>query len=141
MISQVTHRESGEPTVLGLTEHLVNHYWETRPRPQGCRWLHQWLVLMQDLIEGNYRAEGYVLEDGEIVSVYIANPAVDPHYGEIAYPVVDWVNPRFRFNRAALREHSKLREKVTKELGASGYLTVKHINDHTQIQRVRYVHE
>ena len=135
MISQVTLRNAHDPTLLDLTTHLITHYWMTRPQLKERRWLH----LMDELLVGSFRVEGYVIEDGVLVSAYIANPAVDPHYGEVAYPVVDWIRPTFRDRTDVIKQHLKLRELCAVELGASGYITVKHINTNTQIQRVRYL--
>lgn len=134
MIKQVMLRAPHDPTVLDLTTHLITHYWMSRPRLTERRWLH----LMDELIVGSFRAEGYVIEDGVLVSAYIANPAVDPHYGEIALPVVDWIRPTFREQPGVIKQHLQLRELCAVELGASGLLTVKHIDNKTQIQRVRY---
>lgn len=134
MINQVQLRQPGTDTVIDLTTHLVTHYWMSKPNMKE----RDWLSLMDKLIRDDFRVEGYVIEDGVLLSVHIANPAVDPHYGNISVPVIDWVRPTFRGNVELLRQHHSLRRQCACRLQADGYLTVKHVNPTTQLQRVRY---
>lgn len=133
-------KEPGEPTE-GI-DRLMKAHWTVNPAFHRYYTYAGWLATIRELIESNYRAEGFLVgTSGQAFAATIWMPVLDPHYGEVAYPIAHTVDPFWRGNVEVLRSVSKLRRDCVLHLGVDRYLDVKHISDCEQRQRLRSINE
>lgn len=135
MITKVKLLGVGNSPVHCLDNFLAEHWLTANAKPLLP--LNEYVETMHSLVVGDYRCEGYLYFGGEIAGFCFYSPAIDPHYGEVAVPVVDYIRPLYRNVRSVLKEFSELRRQVVGRLGARRFITVKHLNGTTQLQRLR----
>lgn len=86
------------------------------------------------------RLEGYLINgDGEVVAASYYSRVMDIHYGLIAVPITVIVKEAYRGDTKVLRAVSKLIREQVKRLGVVRYTMCHHIDDNTQITRMRTI--
>lgn len=137
----VARRKTGpkphmEQAALLLAE---DHYWtDSTIQKNFCGFGDYWAGLMAFLPE--VRNEAYLMTDGgEILAIAVYSRQFDIHYGLIAVPALVIVNSEHRNDVSTTREVVRLVRTCVRELGVDRYLTCKHVNETTQIHKLRYL--
>lgn len=135
MLTKVSLLGVGNSPIHDIDPYLVEHWMTAEFVPLMNP--PDYVETMNSLVRDNYRCEGYLYHAGNIAGFCFYYPAIDPHYNQVAMPLVDYIRPWYRNNKAVLREFLDLRRNVVGRLGASQYITVKHVSGTLQHQRLR----
>lgn len=125
-----------EQAALLLAE---DHYWTNKSIQKNFAGFGDyWAGLMAFLPE--VRNEAYLMTDGgEIVAIAVYSRQFDIHYGLIAVPALVIVNSEHRNDVSTTREVVRLIRNCVQELDVVRYMTCKHVNETTQIHKLRYL--
>lgn len=92
---------------------------------------------VMSITESTNRVEGYLMESNRLLGLCFMTRSVDIHYGLVATPVIYIVKSDLRGNRTVGREFLKLVKAVVAETGCSQYMTVTHLDNKTQVHKLR----
>jgi len=115
------------------------HFWtdskiQKNFRGFGDYWSGVMAVLMYE------RLGGYLYdESGNIQAIAVYPRQFDIHYGMVAVPILVIVKTEHRGEVSVSRQVSRLIKHMVQELNADKYLVCQHINDTTQIHKLRYL--
>lgn len=140
MVSLVVRRTAlegplNEDAALTLME---DHWWSDAKVKRAFKGMDDfWVVLLSMLKQ--YRVEGYLFDDkGVALAAVVYSRQLDIHHGLVAAPILTLVHTEHRGNRQVGRQVSNLVKRVVDELNADKYLVCHHVNDTTQIHKLRY---
>lgn len=135
IVQRFEHQEPYNPDVAFMFAEEI--YWsDSKVQKSFPTFTDYWNAVCYSLRQN--RLEGYLINDtGEVVAASYYSRVMDIHYGLIAVPITVIAKIEYRGSRALLRAISKLIREQVKRLGVSRYTICHHIDDNTQITRMR----
>lgn len=137
----VARRKTGPTPHMEQAAMLLaeDHYWTSESLQKNFGGFDDyWAGLMAFLPE--MRNEAYLMTDGgEIRAIAVFSRQFDIHYGLIAVPTLVIVHSEHRNDVATSREVVRLIRNCVRELNVDRYVTCQHVNETTQIHKLRYL--